>query len=140
MSLSKDDTQEKGFKFQPFIPACISLLGITALSVMPSVSLPDFNLLAPDKLGHALVYAIQSWLILRGFARSSKAKPGLREYAIAFGISAAWGVLMEFVQYALLPGRMCEFDDMIANAFGALVAVGSWRIGSQRPAAQKQLP
>lgn len=99
----------------------LTLLGITALSVMPSVPLPRFDLLAPDKLAHAASYAALTWTILHGF---SKLENGLtRPRAVtALVFSIAWGCLMEGVQYALVPGRMCEFDDMIANSIGAVVA------------------
>lgn len=105
------------------IPALLWLAFITGLSVLPSVPLPKFDLFSPDKLGHAAAYGLLVWLILWGWRRAGK--PISRGAAAGAAVFATgYGVLMEFVQGAFIPGRFYEYDDMLANAFGALVAWG----------------
>jgi VanZ family protein len=102
---------------------------VTGLSVLPGGTLPKFDLFSPDKAGHFFVYGVLSFLILygvagirgRGFFYSST-------FVAAVFLSAAYGVLMEWVQYRFIPGRMYEYDDMIANAAGAVVGGISWRL------------
>lgn len=109
-----------------FRAAFFWLLVVTGLSVMPSVQLPKFELFAADKLGHAGVYAMLSWLVLSGIRRSEKRLPTRREMLAAFAFSTFYGVLMEWVQGTFIPGRFYELDDMIANAFGAALAWAAW--------------
>lgn len=105
----------------PYFPALICLVGITGLSVMPNPQLPKFELLATDKFGHAVAYGLFSFFALRGFQKAG----GLvsREWRVVLGVFA-WGVLMEFVQYSLVPGRYYEIDDMVANGVGAAIGWG----------------
>ena len=110
-----------------FIPALLWLLLITTLSTLPNPQLPGFKLLAADKLVHAIVYGVLAWLLLRGWSRLTQQSARWSERAVAFCLSTAYGVLMEWVQYAFIPGRFYEFDDMLANAFGAALGVLAFR-------------
>lgn len=110
-----------------FIPALLWLLLITALSTLPNPQLPGFKLLAADKLVHAVVYGVLAWLLLRGHSLAQQRSVRWRERAAAFLFATAYGVLMEWVQYAFIPGRFYEFDDMLANAVGAVVGVVIFR-------------
>ncbi|MCC7505318.1 MAG: VanZ family protein [Saprospiraceae bacterium] len=110
-----------------FWPAVLCLAGITGLSVMPSVQLPKFDLLAPDKLGHALAYGVLGWLSLRGL-RLYQGRLTTLAAALMSAAAAGYGVLMEFVQAAFIPGRFFELDDMLANAIGALAAWGIYAL------------
>ena len=105
------------------LPAFIWLIVIVLMSTRANVPMPSFNLMAPDKLGHAAAYGILSWLILWGIRRSLP-DGTLRAAHIAgvFLFATAFGVLMEFVQFTFFPGRFYEVDDMLANAIGAAVA------------------
>lgn len=107
-------------------PALLWLVIITILSVMPNVQLPSFNLFSMDKLAHAGVYGIFTWLLLRGYEKF-KGTPGNRIFIIITCISIFYGVLMEFVQFAFIPGRFYEIDDMLANAFGSIVGLAFFR-------------
>ncbi len=104
-----------------YVPAFLWLLLITALSVMPGVQLPSFSLFATDKLAHAMVYGILTWLMLRAYRRSRNNRTLSWKEWIFPVLSTGYGVLMECVQYAFIPGRFYEYDDMLANAFGAFV-------------------
>ena len=114
-------------KMTKFTPALLWLLLITALSTLPNPQLPGFKLLAADKLVHAFVYGVLAWLLLRSWSHSRQRATQWRERAAAFFFATAYGVLMEWVQYAFIPGRFYEFDDMLANAAGAVVGAAVFR-------------
>ena len=116
-----------------FLPALLWLLFITGLSVMPSVQLPKVDFFSADKLAHAFVYGVLTWLLLRGMrqarggaALSWKARLAVLAFAIGYG------VLMEFVQFAFITGRFYELDDMLANGAGCLVAWALYRKWSSK--------
>lgn len=109
-------------------PAFLWLLVITGLSVMPGVQLPSFQLFAADKLAHAFVYGVLTWLLLRANTRLVPGRTNRWNEIIMLCISTSYGVLMEFVQYAFIPGRFYEVDDMLANAFGCIVGWLCFRI------------
>lgn len=104
-----------------FVPALIWLVVITGLSVTPGNDLPQINIISADKFAHAFVYGLLTWLILRGIWRSKDRTITNKQIALVVLFAAGWGVLMEFVQYAFVPGRFYEYADMLANAIGALL-------------------
>lgn len=110
-----------------FFPALWWLFTITVLSMVSGVRLPKFNLFSSDKLVHAFVYGYLVWLFMWGFYKKD---PSLITHKRGFGLflfASIWGMLMEFIQGAM-PHRSFEWDDEIANAFGALVGwlVARW--------------
>jgi VanZ family protein len=108
---------------RPFLLPFLWLVVITLLSVMPGVPAPKFDLVAPDKLAHAFVYGVLVWLGLRAFRRVRPGGAvGLMQGAGMFIFASGWGMFMEYIQGAFFPGRMFEFDDMLANAAGAAAA------------------
>jgi VanZ family protein len=110
-------------------PALICLIVITILSVIPNMQLPKFDLFASDKLGHALAYAGLCFLTLWGLSRSRADRTLTpRQMLLVLAFCAGYGILMEFVQFAFIPGRFCEIDDMIANAVGSLAGWLGFRI------------
>jgi VanZ family protein len=113
-----------------FLPAFVWLMIITKLSTMPGLQLPKFELISMDKLAHAFVYAVFVWLALYGISKNKGRKPTLNEGFIAFFVAASYGAFMEWVQGTFFPGRFFEYDDMLANAFGAAVA---WAIFAYWP-------
>lgn len=112
-----------------YFPAFLWLLLVSGLSVMPGAQLPKFNLFSIDKLAHAGVYGILTWLLLWGMGRAQPNTP-LRPAQVAGAIlfATGYGILMEFVQYAFIPGRFYEIDDMIANAVGSVAAWLGWKM------------
>ena len=104
-----------------WVPALIWLVFITVLSVLPSVQLPQFDLFASDKLGHAMAYAGLTGLALLALRRQSGQAPSGRSSFLFFLFAAGYGALMEFIQGAFLPNRAFELDDMLANTFGAAI-------------------
>lgn len=108
-------------RYRPFLPALLCLIGITLLSIFPNPQLPQFKLIATDKLLHALAYGVQTGLLLYGARLFYQQTVSTWVRGGAMLGSSVYGVLMEWVQYALVPGRFYEYDDMLANVVGALV-------------------
>lgn len=110
------------------MPAFLWLLLVSGLSVMPGAQLPKLNLFSVDKLAHAGVYGVLTWLLLLGMRRAqpnAHLRPAQVVGALLF--ATGYGVLMEFVQYAFITGRFYEIDDMIANAVGSVAAWLGWK-------------
>lgn len=103
-----------------FIPALLWALVILFLSTLPSVNLPEtiWDLLAPDKLAHAAVYAILTLCIFYGLYQLNALNKG--SVFIAILISSIYGVLMEVIQYSFFPNRYFELLDIIANIIGSI--------------------
>jgi VanZ family protein len=104
-----------------FLPALLWAGVILILSTIGNVHAPNLlpDLLAPDKLGHAAAYLIQSALLGWGFYKTKK----LLSNALIISVlsSAVLGVSLEFAQYLFFPTRFFELWDMVANVTGALL-------------------
>jgi VanZ family protein len=111
-------------------PAWAWLALVTAMSVMPGVPMPKFNLFSADKLGHAVAYGVLTWLMLRGYTQLHGAA-SWKTACYLGALAAAYGVLMEFVQGTFFPNRFFEIDDMLANTAGVVVAVLLLRLRSK---------
>lgn len=104
-----------------YIPAIVWSIVILLLSTRATISLPEsmWDLVAPDKFGHALAYGIECWLLLYAFHKQAFKKPVLW----ALIISISYGILMEVVQYSFFPNRFFEVYDIIANISGSLIGL-----------------
>lgn len=96
----------------------IWLICITWLSTKGGVALPGFRLIGADKLAHAAAYGLLAWLVLWAFPQDKLS--GLFKVWL---FAAGYGAAMEWVQYRFFPNRFFEFDDMLANAIGAFLAL-----------------
>lgn len=108
---------------KPFVPAAIWLVIVTYLSTSGGVPLPKFDLFSADKIGHAGAYAILVWLLLWGIWKTKNREATGGEKFLVFALAAGYGAFMEWVQGTFFPGRFFEYDDMLANAAGALLAM-----------------
>ncbi len=106
-----------------FAPALLWLAAVVLLSTMGGVSMPKFQLLSTDKLAHAAAYGLLSWLTLWGFARW-KGRATVYDGLLTVLTATFIGAMLEYVQFRYFPDRMFEYDDMLANAVGALL--GWW--------------
>ncbi len=111
-----------------FLPALCWLVIVTYLSVTSGTNLPKFNLFSADKLAHAAAYAMLAGLLLWGLWKSKKRGATRGELLGVFSFATAFGALMEWVQGTFFPHRFFEFDDMLANAAGAFLAVFCYKI------------
>jgi VanZ family protein len=85
---------------------------------MPSVQLPE-EWISPDKFAHAFVYGVLVILILYGLKRSNIFTK--KNIWLTILGSAAYGCLMEIIQYAFFPGRFFEMGDNLANILGCFL-------------------
>lgn len=120
MSASNNKTFfEKTFVLRAYLPVFIWALIILALSISPGIQLPETGI-STDKVGHLAAYGLLNWLVLRALKRTGM----LSSKAIwaAIILVSAYGVLLEFVQWAFFPYRFFELWDMIANITGAVLS------------------
>ncbi len=97
---------------------------IFGLSIMPGVSLPAMSwmdYLAPDKLAHAIVYGVFSYLAIRAYSSDNQVLS--KHLVLAVLITSGYGVLMELIQENFFPHRFFEVPDIIANIIGSLIGV-----------------
>ena len=99
-------------------------MAITWLSTKGGIPLPGFSLIGTDKLAHASAYALLTFLLLRAFSVHGA---NLQRQGIVWLFAAGYGATMEFVQATWFPNRFFEYDDMLANAIGAGLALLVWR-------------
>jgi len=105
-----------------YLPAIGWSIIILVLSTRATINLPQswWDLYSPDKFGHAFVYAVQCWLLIKAFQKENIQKAVLW----ALIISISYGILMEVVQYSFFPNRFFEVYDIIANISGSFI--GRW--------------
>lgn len=108
-----------------WLPAIGWALFILIISLVPSDSLPEFkwiNILAPDKLGHILVYAILTILLNGGLQKQYSQNKSRFKYAIwAFIASIVYGGLIETIQGTFLTDRFFDILDILANIIGCFL-------------------
>lgn len=75
-----------------------------------------------DKGLHALEYAVLGFLLAHATMRTWETRPLWRVAAVAVVIAMGWGVLDELHQ-ALVPGRVADPFDAVADAVGAVAGV-----------------
>jgi VanZ family protein len=93
-------------------------------SVTPVVPVPVVPIPHLDKLLHAGAYGLLTLLLARALRGSSRARSG--ELALAACLWAtAYGGVEELLQRSV-PGRSCDFFDVLANAVGATLAALVW--------------
>lgn len=101
-----------------FLPPTLWAILILGLSTSSSVSLPEtfWDILALDKLAHAIVYGILNLLVFHAFFKEKKLTNKTKVLSILF--CSLFGVLMEFIQYTFFPNRYFEVLDIFANIIG----------------------
>jgi glycopeptide antibiotics resistance protein len=97
---------------------------ILALTLTPGNSMPDlsiWDLISFDRFAHLFVFGVLVLLMSIGltkqytslFLRFNAAK-------LAFLLSFGFSLIVELLQY-LIPGRLVEINDLIANTSGCLM-------------------
>ncbi len=105
-----------------WIPAAGYALLLLLVSTMSGEQLPRIDWVAsPDKWAHLVAYALFTWLLFWPLEHSRPERRA-RQQNLALLISAAYGLLMEVLQYAFFPGRYFEVWDLVANISGATLA------------------
>jgi VanZ family protein len=125
----KAESQKSIFWYQ--IPAIIWGAFILVVSwTTAGINLPErlFDFISTDKLAHAIVYGIFSWLIVYGVKKSGQVPPKIWFSAIL--LASVYGVLMEILQYYFFPGRYFELLDILADIIGAFIGILVFRFFS----------
>lgn len=99
----------------------IYVLSLIPLQGVPGVSTFDF--VGADKIIHAVLYAVLSLLVLRGWQREKA--PPWDLHLLVFGLCLVFGVMIEIHQ-ALTPYRAFELADIAADATGIVLGQAAW--------------
>jgi VanZ family protein len=119
------------------VPLVAWTLGVSYASLSPPAGLPSLVFDVSDKLGHAAMYAVFAWLLLRAWVRSG---PIAARAAVGVGLVAvAWGFYLECLQ-ALTVERGFDLDDELANAVGALLGVLALIVWRRRAGSTSSAP
>jgi VanZ family protein len=108
---------------------------IILATTLPSSSIPKSSLLQIphfDKLVHFVLFFVLALLILS--ERNSLRQQGKltnRAIVFALSISIAYGLIIELLQYFLLPTRSGSLYDFMANVLGAIMAVVLYRLANR---------
>lgn len=110
----------RGRALVAWVPALAWAVTIFFLSSQPALPSP---MGASDKQAHAVAYGILATVCLVGLtgARIDAIRPG--RVVVAFVLAVLYGVSDEWHQ-SFVPGRSPEVADVIADATGALLALG----------------
>lgn len=92
---------------------------ILVLSLASIGGFPTIGSSFDDKINHFGAYFLFTLLLFNYF----KTLPLKRELLFAFIVASIYGVMMEVFQSVFTEERMFDVYDMIANAFGAVIAV-----------------
>ncbi|MDX1627946.1 MAG: VanZ family protein [Fulvivirga sp.] len=103
-----------------FVGALLWAVFILVLTLTPGKSIPDLTLLSYDKLGHAFVFMILSFLISKGFQELRR--KALISTVTTLVITTFYGFLIEFSQ-DYIPDRNMDWFDAIANIIGSILGV-----------------
>ncbi len=114
-----------------FIPAILWAVLILVLSGMPGNAMPSFDwwhLFQPDKVGHVVVYAILTGLLLWGTVKKIQLKPLPKNTIVTVVLIAVlYGISMECMQWQFFPGRNFDVLDIIANIIGSFAGLACLR-------------
>lgn len=109
--------------------AAAAVVLLVAFSVVPLprwvTQLGPLGLFPIRRYLHLLAYA--GFALVVGYALADSPRPDWQVLAIVFCVAFGVGAAMELLQTAL-PNRHASVRDLAANATGAAVAVGVWRL------------
>lgn len=108
-------------------------LFLVLLHTLPGKVFPSiptiFDLLAPDKFVHVVMFGVFFILMTAGFR--NEGNPGFfanHPVIAAFLCAFLFGVAMELTQNYLIPNRFGSVFDLIANTVGCFAGWGLWEI------------
>jgi VanZ family protein len=84
-----------------------------------------------DKGIHFVEYAVLGWLCAVASSRTWPAASAWRTAGFAVFISVLWG-LSDEIHQALVPGRLSELADVVADLFGSIVGATAHHLFSRR--------
>lgn len=109
------------YKTRYFFPVVLWSILIWSLSTTSKIPHVPFDFLSLDKLGHLTFYAIETLLLIWGFAKTQEWVTSSYSWImICMVFAGVYGTSLEFVQ-AGIPERSFDYADMIANFIGIIV-------------------
>jgi VanZ family protein len=111
-----------------FMPAAAWAGEIFFLSITPNLELPKVSFFEADKLAHFAAYALLTALLAGGWKYFSRPRGPLYPWRWAL-LALSFGALMEVVQGTLVPYRVFDGYDILANSLGALAVAGAAALG-----------
>lgn len=117
------------FIFQiPFVLYAALIYIVSSISRLPT---PDLGLTFADKLIHVIEYGLFCYFGLRAM-RNPPLELSLRlAYPLATAVTVVYAALDEYHQ-SFVPGRNADVIDLLADSFGALVALLLYHIVKER--------
>ena len=106
----------------PIIVCAVGIFIVSSIIPPPEILelIPLF--LYSDKVFHALIYSLLSFLILRALYVSKPNKPALSLKITSFTAAFSYGIIIEIYQY-FLPARTMEIMDAFSNGLGAAAGI-----------------
>lgn len=96
---------------------------ILVLTLTPGEHVPQVGVFSYDKLGHSIIFGIQSFLIPFGLASHPKVSLSMKSILIISLIfTIIYGAGLEIMQH-FIPGRAMDYVDALANTLGAIVGI-----------------
>jgi VanZ family protein len=113
--------KRKKISFSYFVPAILWALFILMVCLVSPKYIPvvEFNLFAPDKLAHLLLFGLLCQLLAWGSVKNRLSAH--RDILLAMGITIVYGALIELLQMLMRNGRSADIDDILADAAGAFL-------------------
>jgi VanZ family protein len=104
-----------------YLPALLWAVLILLLTFMPGSDVPNFKIPHLDKVAHAGMYAVFSFLLLYGFRSGRASDNKLQKHAVmSAALAIGFGIVTEALQPELAPGRTFEVTDILANIIGSI--------------------
>ena len=108
------------FTYPAFLWAAFILL----LTMSAGKEFPEVSLLSFDKMVHVFLFAVQSYLFVRGFMRQSHfVSLRYRPVISSMLICILYGAATELMQALLLSDRAGDFFDFFANCIGTILGI-----------------
>ena len=95
---------------------------ILFVSVIPGEALPSISIWEPDKVMHATVYGILTFLLFRTIKIRSLTYSLKKSALTAFILCIFYGFIIELIQL-MLPDRKFDLFDALANSIGCFITL-----------------
>jgi VanZ family protein len=103
---------------------------VFVLCGIPGEHLPEINFwrwLRWDKVGHLVMFGVQSFLLLRAARLVSSSPIGYTKVWALVSLTILYGALMEVLQLTVFSGRSSDVRDAVANGIGAVIGLAVFR-------------
>lgn len=107
-----------------FIPAVVWGIFVLYFSLMPGDDVPELLADMNDKVIHASIYFVGSFLIYLGYIRYKFSNViSVNAVLSIIAISTIVGAVVEIIQHLWVENRNGDWQDFVANTLGSLMSV-----------------